>query len=101
MLKEADLQEMVQRFGQFARMPAKRKLQYFPLKAPDMCSSEWRAKIEQLFREGSAASDELIDEVSAHLQLTVFDGEEATSACVPCRTAFWKIIWLSTDVDGH
>ena len=101
MLKNMDRQEILGRFQQFAQLPAERKLENFPFKAPAMCSDEWRKKIEQFLQEGPKGSEELADEVFAHLQLSVFDGERATSACVPCRTAFWQLVWLSTDVDGH
>ena len=101
MLKEMDVQETFTRFRQFARLPAEKKLLHFDFYAPKMCSDEWRAKLKKFLQDGSKISQELIDEVFAHLQLDIFEGDQATTACKGCREAFWQLIWLSTDVDGH
>jgi len=101
MLNATDVQEVTARFIQFANLPAEKKLTHFSLKAPSMCSDEWRTKLRQFMQEGSQASQSLMDEVFIHLQLDTLAGELVTSACVACRAAFWQMIWLSTDAGIH
>lgn len=96
-----DVQETVTRFRQFASLPTEVKLLHFDFYALKMCSDEWRTKLKKFLQEGSKVGQGLIDELFTHLQLDIFEGNQATTACKGCREAFWQLVWLSTDVDGH
>lgn len=100
-LKKMDVEEFIDRFDQFAAQSAEKKLLFYDMEAPRMCSDEWRAKFKQFLQEGAETSDELLDGVIAHIQLRTRDGEKATAACAGCRGAFFRLIWLSTDGGNH
>jgi hypothetical protein len=98
---QIDKHEVITRFIAFTKFSEEQRLEYFDFVAGQMCSEEWRETIRQFVKERYKAGQELIDKVFDHLQLGTLEGNEAVGACSKCRAAFWRLIWLSTDVDGH
>lgn len=104
--KDMEVAEIIVRFGQFVRLPAGQKMEYFDFLAPKLCSDEWRENFKQFLSDGSQGR-ELMDKVFDHIQVTdkvfdhieieVFDPAQVTTACISCRSTFWRLVWLSTN----
>lgn len=88
-LTEGELAEVIERFTQFWEKPREERTRFLGFVSSQRCNDAAANELFDRFCSGEIAEENRMRLV-AHL-----------TQCAACHAAFLRLVWLSTDVDGH